>query len=138
MTEERYEDCAECDQRFSGEDNIASYLREFNIPGGTKFVCIDCMRKKAKKERPAPTNIRMLFREFAEELNPDPGTCPVCPLGENLRLSLLPKDVNIFRAGFEAAFKRLEEELFSKGLAGQTNMKALSVRINGLKRRFLG
>lgn len=44
-----YNDCDICEERFHGDD-IATYLREVEIPGGVKFVCVGCSEKERTME----------------------------------------------------------------------------------------
>jgi hypothetical protein len=47
MTEERYEECDRCGERYDGEDAIRSYLRDVEIGEGpsreVETVCIGCL-----------------------------------------------------------------------------------------------
>ena len=45
--EERYVDCERCGERFVGEEAIAGYLREEELPlGGTSSICVGCLERQ--------------------------------------------------------------------------------------------
>ncbi len=50
MTDERYVDCEQCDERFVGEEAIASYIREVVVSSGhCKDICIGCLERNKKQ-----------------------------------------------------------------------------------------
>ena len=45
MTDERYEDCDRCDERYVGEEAIGSYLSYVDTANGSIAVCHSCKRR---------------------------------------------------------------------------------------------
>jgi hypothetical protein len=51
MSDERELECESCEELYRGEDAIRSYLREIDVPGGTKMLCLRCLTPRTSGGR---------------------------------------------------------------------------------------